>query len=97
MNWDARTLWFRATCGLGAAELLTGGTLCFRGVRYGWAAGDSLSNLWGTIVILTGLFGFAVPGSLLFLKNPLRWIPQMAPALAAAFGSTIIAQGLGLR
>ena len=82
---------------LGAVELAVGGTLCARGFRYGWAADDSLSNLWGTVVILTGFLGFAVPGGLLFLKTPTRWIAQLVPALTAILGSAAITQGLGLR
>ena len=95
--YDRSRVWSNVGWGLGIVELLVGGTLCFNGLRYGWAADDSLSNVWGTVVIFTGLFGFAVPGSLLFLKGPLRWIAQLFPALAAILGFALLAQGLGLR
>jgi hypothetical protein len=89
--------WSRVGWCLGAVEVVVGGMLCVRGLRYGWAAGDSLSNAWGSIVIFTGLFGFLVPGALLFLKSPARWIAQLIPLVTMALGSTVVAQGLGFR
>lgn len=81
---------------VGFVELGAGGTMLYRGLRYAWAAGDSLSHVWGTMVILVGLLGFALPGGLLFLKSPQRWLVQLIPVLAALFASRVVAQGLGL-
>jgi hypothetical protein len=81
---------------VGLVELVIGGVMSFRGLRYGWAAGDSLSNVWGTVVILLGILAFAVPGGLLFLKSPQRWLAQAMPVLAVILGYGIVAQGLGL-
>src|SRR5688572_29950153 len=92
----ASRAWSRVGWCIGAVEGVVGGTLCVRGLRYGWAAGDSLSNVWGTVVIFTGLFGFLVPGALLFLKGPTRWIAQLIPPVTLALAPAVVAQGLGL-
>jgi len=87
----SRVAWY-----LGIAELSIGAALCFSGIRYGWAAGDSLSNVWGTVVIFTGVFGFVLPGGLLLRKPPTRWLSQLFTALATILASGVIAQALDL-
>jgi hypothetical protein len=62
---------------LGVVECILGAALLYQGCRYGFWGDDGLSNLTGTFMVVSALFAFIVPGSLMFLRNPLRWLSQV--------------------
>ncbi|HVY29946.1 MAG TPA: hypothetical protein VHB79_25490 [Polyangiaceae bacterium] len=83
--------------GLGVLECLAGFALLYQGCRYGWLSGDSTSNVTTLFIVASALFAFIVPGGLLFLKSPLRWLSQVPLALVLAWlGFNAATRALGM-
>ena len=84
--------------GLGALECMAGLALLYQGCRTAWVGDDGMANVTGTFVVASALFAFIVPGGLLFLKSPLRWLAQLPLALVCAWwGLSAATRALGMR
>jgi hypothetical protein len=82
---------------LGVLECLVGVALLYQSCRYGLLAGDGMTNVVGMFMIASALFALIVPGSMLFLKSPLRWLSQVPLALVLAWlGFNAASRALGL-
>jgi len=77
---DIRPYAQRVALVLGVLEILAGTGFLYLGCQ-GWIAGDSGSNVAGTMLNLCGLVGFILPGTLLCFPTPARWIGQVLPVL----------------
>lgn len=83
---------------LGAVECVAGVALLYQGCRASWLAEDGMSNVAGTFMVVSALFAFIVPGSLLWLKSPLRWLAQLPVALTLAWlGFSAVTRAAGMR
>ncbi len=82
--------------GLGALECLAGVALLVQGCRSAWLGDDGTANVACTFVVVSALFAFIVPGGLLFLKSPLRWLAQLPLGLVCAWwGVSAVTRALG--
>lgn len=70
---------------LGALECVLGAALLYQGCRSTLFVDDGMANMAGTFMVASALFAFIVPGSLLWLKSPLRWLSQLPLALMLAW------------
>lgn len=86
------------TRALGVLECVAGVALLVQSCRYGQQMGEGVTNFVGMFMIASALFALIVPGSLLFLKSPLRWLSQLPLALVLVWlGFAAASRALGLR
>jgi hypothetical protein len=86
------------TRALGVLECLAGVALLYQSCRYGQQTGDGVTNFVGLFMIASALFALILPGSLLFLKSPLRWLSQLPLALVLVWlGVAAASRALGMR
>lgn len=83
---------------LGVVECLAGVALLYQSCRYGQQTGDGVTSVVGMFMIASALFALIVPGSMLFLRSPLRWLSQVPLAFVLAWlGFNAASRALGLR
>jgi hypothetical protein len=63
--------------GLGALECALGVALLYQGCRSAIFVDDGMASMAGTFMVVSALFAFIVPGGLLWLRSPLRWLAQL--------------------
>ncbi len=80
---------------LASIEILLGALILYWGLIYGVHDQSSLGSvffLWGTAAALVG---FLIPGLLLFVHHPMRWLLQTLPLLLALSVAFIFFVGFG--